>query len=181
MFIYNLKFSKKAITRIFICLALVIITGIVAFSCYLIFFKSTKNVCNEVKNEDVLYLHETNYTDILKAANDNIDLYVGQKVHVTGYVYRLLDFNKNQFVVARDMRFNENSEALVVGFLCEYSKASDFVDGTWVEVLGEITKSNFNGEIAVLNIISIKETSKPENPFVSPPSKTFIPTSSIFN
>ena len=121
-------------------------------------------------------MNETNYTNILKAANEDVNSYVGLKVRVIGYVYRLIDFNKNQFVVARDMRFREDSHSLIVGFLCESNKAQNYSDGTWVEVVGKIKKGKFNDELAVLEVISIKETSKPENIYVNPPDNTYIPT-----
>ena len=91
-----------------------------------------------------------------------------------------MDFNKNQFVIARDMKFNNGSQSLVVGFLSEYKKASDFPDGAWVEIVGKIKKGNFNGEIAMLDIVSIKETSRPKTILVDPPHKTYIPTSYIY-
>ena len=90
-----------------------------------------------------------------------------------------MDFNKNQFVVARDMRFNENSEALVVGFLCESKEAKNFKDNSWVEIEGKITKGNYHGEIPIIKITSIKNSAKPNDEFVYPPDENFIPTSSI--
>lgn len=179
MFIYNLKLNKNKISKLFIAISLIIIFAIIAFSIYLIFFKHHSNTKSNDTN-NIFELNENNYTTILKAANENIDSYVGLKVRITGYIYRLLDFDKNQFVIARDMKFDENNQSLVVGFLCTYSKASNFSDGVWVEAIGEIQKGNFNGDIAVLNIISIKETSIPQNIFVSPPDNTYIPTLNKF-
>ncbi len=180
MFIYNLKLNKNLLVKIFICISLVVIFSILAFSIYIIFFKNTTNTLASKKNDEIFDLNELNYTNILKAANENIDDYVGKKFRVTGYVYRLLDFDKNQFVIARDMKFNNNSTSLVVGFLCNYKKASDYPDGSWVEVVGELKKGNFNGDIAILDIISIVETRRPEILLVEPPDKTYIPTSNMF-
>ena len=177
MFIYNLKFSQKAISKIFVIISLLIILLILGISIYIIFFR---NNSNGTKSSNLINLDETNYANILKSANEDIDSYVGKKVHVTGYIYRLLDFDKNQFVIARDMRFDESSQPLVVGFLACYDKASDFSDGDWVEITGEIVKGNFNGEIAMLKVISIKKTDRPQNIFVSPPDYTYIPTSYMF-
>ena len=174
MFICHLKMNKKVLSRSFITLSLLIIFSIIFYSLYIIFFKNT-STCDSYKN-DIVNLNETNYTNILKAANEDVNSYVGSKVRVIGYVYRLIDFNKNQFVVARDMRFREDSHSLIVGFLCESNKAQNYSDGTWVEVVGKIKKGKFNDELAVLEVISIKETSKPENIYVNPPDNTYIPT-----
>jgi uncharacterized membrane protein YcgQ (UPF0703/DUF1980 family) len=89
--------------------------------------------------------------------NENIDSYVGTKVKITGYIYRLIDFSDNQFVIARDMRFNNNSNSLVIGFLCESKDAHKYSDGTWVDVLGIIKKGKFNDDLAILNVILTNE------------------------
>ena len=178
MFIYNFKMNKKAITSVFIVFSLLIILSIIIYSIYIIFFKNN-STCNAGKNE-ILDLNEINYTNILKAANEDIDSFVGLKVRITGYVYRLIDFDKTQFVVARDMKFGKESQSLVVGFLCESKEASKFSDGNWVEIVGKIKKGRFNDELAVLDVISIKQTNAPANIFVNPPDDTYIPTLSVY-
>ena len=177
MFIYNLKLNKNKASKVFLLVCFIIILAIIFFSVYLIFFKHNPSC---VKSDDIFEINEGNYANILKTSNENIDSYIGCKVHIIGYVYRLIDFNNNQFVVARDMKFGKNGQSLVVGFLCEYDKASSFSDGTWVDIVGEIVKGNFNGDIAMLKVLSIKEASKPQNVFVSPPDKTYIPTANMF-
>ena len=174
MFIYNLKMNKKALCRCFIAICLLIILCIILYSFYIIFIK--KNSTCDAKQNEIIELNETNYTNILKSANEDIDSYVGSKVKITGYVYRLIDFDKTQFVVARDMKFEKSSQSLVVGFLCESKDASKYSDGTWVEIVGKLKKGRFNSELAVLDVISIKETTKPVNLYVNPPDDTYIPT-----
>ena len=142
MFIYNLKLNKRVLSKIFIFVSLAIIFAIIFFSIYIIFFKNKSS--GDVKFDEIIDLNENNYTNILKSANEDIDSYIGVKVRITGYVYRLLDFDKNEFVVARDMRFNKDAQSLVVGFLCNYDKASQFSDGTWVEVVGKIKKGTIS-------------------------------------
>ena len=178
MFIYNLKMNKKAISIGFIAISLLIIICIILYSFYIIFFKKT-STCDTNQNE-IIELNEKNYTNILKASNEDLEFYVGSKVKIIGYVYRLIDFDKTQFVVARDMKFRKDSPSLVVGFLCESKDASKYSDGTWVEIVGKIKKGRFNDELAVLDVISIKETNKPVNIYVNPPDDTYIPTSNIF-
>ena len=178
MFIYNFKMNKKALCRCFIAISLIIIICIILYSIYIIFFKKT-SAC-DIKQNEIIELNETNYTNILKSANEDIDSYIGLKVKITGYVYRLIDFNKKQFVVARDMKIENSSQSLVVGFLCESKDASNFSDGTWVEIEGIIKKGRFNSELAILDVISIKETSQPVNLYVNPPDDTYIPIQEKF-
>ena len=170
--------NKKALSRGFIVISLLIIICIILYSIYIIFIKKT-NTC-DANQKDIIDLNESNYANILKAANEDINSYIDSKVRITGYVYRLIDFDDTQFVIARDMKMDKNSHSLVVGFLCESKEASKYSDGTWVEIVGKIKKGRFNSDLAVLDVISIKETSKPVNLYVNPPDSTYIPTSNIF-
>ena len=167
MFICNLKLNKKVLCRMLIVISLFVVFFIILYSIYVIFFKKSQT-CDSYKN-NIIDLNESNYTNVLKAANENIDSYIGVKVRVTGYVYRLIDFNKSQFVVARDMKLNNSSQSLIVGFLCESKNASDYPDGTWIEVVGKIKRGKLNEELAILDVISIKPVTKPNQIFVSPP------------
>lgn len=184
MFIFNFKINKNLFSKTAFIIMLIIILSIFIFGVYIIFIKRPSEkftVSDSIKSDDVFEINEENYANILKASNENIDSYIGVKVHLKGYVYRLLDFNENQFVAARDMTYSKDgSNSLIVGFLCEYSKCNNFEDGTWVDIVGEIQKGDFNGDIAVLKIISMEKTDKPENPFVTPPDETYIPTSNMF-
>lgn len=70
---------------------------------------------------------------------------------------------------------------LVVGFLCEYSRASTFADNTWIELIGIIKKGTFNNkEIAVLDVLSVHQVQKPDNVLVNPPDNLYLPTANMF-
>ena len=182
MFIFNLKLNKNLWSKVLFVIMLIIIIAIFIFGVYVIFIKNNQSftVSDTIRSNEIFEVTENNYANILKAANEDIDSYIGCKVHITGYVYRLLDFKENQFVIARNMVISEDMQSLIVGFLCEYDNAMDFEDGAWVDIVGEVKKGDFNGEIAMLNIISIERTEEPENPYVSMPDDTYIPTANIF-
>ena len=169
MFIFNVKMNKKAICIGFIIVSLIVVSVIMFYSIYVLFFRKHDSCANDKNN--IIYLNETNYANILKAANEDIDSYLGLTVNITGYVYRLIDFNDNQFVIARDMKISNTSPSLVVGFLCESKDASQYPDGTWLEIIGKIKKGKYNEELAILDVTSIKETNRPNNIFVRPPDK----------
>ena len=182
MFIFNFKVNKNLFSKTFLFITIIILTIIFIFGFYVIFIKHNQpfKISDKINSDEIFEINEDNYTNILKASNENIDSYIGCKVHITGYIYRLINFEDNQFVIARDMLLSNNNQSLVVGFLCEYEKAKDFPDGTWVDITGIIEKGNFNGDIALLKILSIKEISKPDIPFVKAPDNTYIPTSNMF-
>lgn len=118
-----------------------------------------------------------NYTNILKSVHDNPDEYIGQKIKFSGYVYRIIDFTEKEFVLARNMVVSSDFQTVVVGFLCNYEKAKEFENGTWVEITGTIKKGTYHGEMPVVDIDSIQKTKKPSDEYVYPPDDNYIPTS----
>ena len=104
------------------------------------------------------------------------------KINFTGYLYRVIDFKDEQFVIARDMFINESkTQSVVVGFLCECKEASKFDDGTWVNITGSIELGKYHNEqIPFINVTDIKETNEPEVSNVFPPSNDYVPTNGIF-
>ena len=61
-----------------------------------------------------------------KAVHDNLDNYIGQQISFSGYVYRISDFESNQFVLARNMIISSDFQTLIVGFLCNSSLKNTF-------------------------------------------------------
>lgn len=179
MFILNFKVNGNKLGKIFLGILLVIILIVTFIVCYRIlgnqFFKTNDNL----KQNEVQELTVTNYTNVLKTVHDDIDTYVGQKIKFSGYVFRMLDFNQNQFVLARDMIISSDFQYVIVGFLCEYENAQDFANETWVELTGEITKGNYHGDMPIINVIEMKTVDKPNEEYVYPPDDTYIPTDGI--
>ena len=177
MFVFNFKINgSKVFKTIFLSMIIIllIILGIVIFK----ILSGAKNNSNSYQN-NVNTISTTNYTNVLKAVHDNIDNYIGTKIKFTGYVYRALDLKDTQFVLARDMIISSNYQTVIVGFLCEYEKAKDFQDNTWVEITGEITKGNYHGDMPIVKINSINKVDKPNDEYVYPPDENYIPTNGI--
>lgn len=139
---------------------------------------SKSNSC--IPQSGVSQISPKNYTNILKSVHENIDSYVGKKICFTGYVYRVLDLQDNQFVLARDMIVNSNFQTVVVGFLCEYDESKNFDDNTWVQVTGEIFKGDYHGDMPIIKITDIKSVDKPsQEEYVYPPDDSYIPTAGV--
>lgn len=188
MFLYNLKLNGNRLVRFMFIVMLIIILIIFSIGIYNIFFK--KNDINEtnvitltdtIKTDEIFEITEENYTNILQAVTSDLDSYIGCKIHFIGYVYRLIDFDDNEFVLARDMLINEStSQSLVVGFLCTYDTAYEFKDNTWVDITGTIVKGDYYGDIAQIEVTNMFECIEPINKYVSLPDDTYIPTTSMF-
>lgn len=179
MFVYNLKINGTNLFRIIIISIIIIALIILSVSVYNFFYKSNFILNDTLPSNSVANIDANEYTNILKQVHDNIDTYIGQSINFTGYVYKTNDFNDSEFVLARDMLINSDSQSVVVGFLCSYDKAKDFKEGTWVNVTGTIIKGYYHNEIPVIDINKIEETQKPKDEFVYPPDDTYIPTSVI--
>lgn len=179
MFIYNFKINGNILFKS-ILIFIIIVAIIVLFLSSINLFKNIKYKKNDyIEANNIANITNNNYTNILDEVYNNVDTYIGQKINYTGYVYRLYDMKDNEFVLARDMLINSDSQSVVVGFLCTVDNAKDFKDGTWVNVSGSIIKGYYHNQIPVIDISEIKEVSKPEDSFVYPPDKTYIPTSII--
>lgn len=181
MFVYNLKVDKRKIKKYGIILGIIVACIFLVMLCLKLLDNNfIFKVDDELPSNDVNVISADNYANILKSVHDNLDNYVGQKISFTGYVYRVYDFNSNQFVLARNMIISSDFQTVVIGFLCESHETCNYENGAWVCIEGEITKGNYHGEIPVINVTSIKGVDKPENEYVYPPDDSYIPTSAIF-
>ena len=167
-------FKLQAFFSIFI----IIVLGIVVYK----IFNGAKNSFEPsecLPKNNVTRLNSNNYTNVLKIVHENINTYVGRKINFTGYVYRVSDLKEYQFVISRDMVISSDFQTVVVGFLCEYNKAKEFSDNSWVEITGEIIKGDYHGDMPIIKITEIKNTNKPNDELVYPPDDSYIPTSDI--
>lgn len=182
MFVFNVKVNGSKIFKYFfigVILIFIVILSVVMYRVFNGANNSTKTESCIPKNK-ISQISPKNYTNILKTVHENIDTYVGKKISFTGYIYRVLDLQDNQFVLARDMIINSNSQTVIVGFLCEYDSAQDFVDNTWVEITGEITKGDYHGDMPIIKVTNIKTVEKPsKEEYVYPPDDSYIPTNGL--
>ncbi len=169
MFIFNLKIDKKKLSKLVILITIILALVVTGFAIYKIFFGSTKSEPS-YSAQSTQEIQAINYTNFLKDCHENIDSYVGKSFTLIGYVYRMPDFNDNQFVLSRTMIISEANSAVVVGILSECKDACNFADGDWVRVCGTIVKGNYKGEMPVLEIQDINKCNKPEDEYVYPPS-----------
>ncbi len=182
MFIYNLKVNGGMLLKIIIVILSVFMLIVFGISVYRIFFTSGRFKINDkIDPKEVTEIQADNYTNILQAVHNDIDSYIGMKIKFTGYVYKLIDFKDEEFVLARDMFINEEqTQSVVVGFLCKYKDIKDFEEGKWVEITGVIEKGKYhNEEIPIIKVVKLKQVEPLDNSFVMPPSDTYIPTSGL--
>lgn len=166
MFICNFKINKKKFIHVFTTIIVMLAILLLSLSFYKIFI-SAKNNTDENKS---LTINSNNYTNFLKECHENIDKYVGTTVTITGYVYRMPDFNNNQFVLARTMLINSNNKAVVVGILCESSDIKNYKNSDWITCTGVIEKGDYHGDMPVLKVSAIEASKIPDDDLVYAPT-----------
>ena len=181
MFIFNITMKKNKFLR-WIITAIIIIT--LLFTIYSLIHKSKRFfVKDNIQQTNATTINPDNYTSILKDSYENMEAYIGKKIKFSGFVYRLYDFNENQFVLAREMIVDRTSETkaqvVVVGFLCNFDGANEYENGTWVEIEGTISKGFYHMDIPIVEITEIKKVDCPENPYVYPPDNSYVKTETI--
>ena len=184
MFVYNFKFNKNILFK-----SILVILGII---CVSLAFVALFKIINASKKEGqskydclpssgIANIEPSNYTNILKIVNENLDKYIGQKISFTGYVYRVADINNDEFILARDMIIANNpKQTVVVGFLSKYKDAYKLENYTWIKITGTIEKGNYYGEVPIVYITDIEKVEKPDNAEVSVPDDYYIPTALIY-
>ena len=181
MFVFNFKVNGSKFFKYFfiaVVLLVILILSIVIFKVFNGANESSNRLCCN-PSSDISKIAPKNYTNILKVIHENMDSYIGKKISFTGYVYRVFDLQENQFILARDMLINSNSQTVVVGFLCEYDNAKEFENDSWVEITGEIVKGDYHGNMPILKITDMHITQKPSEEYVYPPDDSYIPTNGI--
>lgn len=180
MFIFNFKINGNKTSKIILGVLCIIVLIITAFVCYRVIFNNFFKTNDTYLPDNTIYaIDSKNYTNVLQNVHNNIDTYVGQKIRFTGYVYRLYDFNEEQFVIARDMVVSSDFQTVVVGFLCHSSIAKNFEDGEWIEIEGKITKGDYYGEMPIIEIEKIQKVDIPNDEYVYPPDDSFVTTSTV--
>lgn len=165
MFI-NVKLNPKLIITI-LCIIFAILS---IFGIYKVFSNSDKFGVN-TSDSELIKMNTTNYTNILKELNTYLDNYIGHKITVNGFVFRNEDFEKDKFVIARNMIICCESDPVVVGIMCKYDKAENYPNDTWIKIEGTIDKCTYNDfTIPIINVEKIEKINTPKNRNVSPPT-----------
>ena len=185
MFIFNVNLNKTKLFKGILAIMAIVCISLTCIGIYKIYEKS-KNTEYEIfggdcmPSNEVAYLTDENYTNVLREVHENLDTYIGQKICYTGYVYRVPDIEPNQFILARDMQIGNTNQTVIVGFLCSFDNANKFDTYSWVTITGTIEKGNYFGDIPCIKISEIQQTSEPENCIVPEPDDNFIQTSVIY-
>lgn len=163
MFVINFKLNLKKILFICFILILAVIT-IIEFSKTANGTNDTNDVASKSASNYDYILTEENYVETLKNIHENIDLNLGKTIKISGFVFKMPDFNEKYFVCGRNTIIN--NEDTIAGFLCEHKTASKLIENEWVEITGVIIKGQYNTTMPVIKVGNIKKITAPANTYV---------------
>ncbi len=149
MFIYNFKLNSKIL---YISSVLFVSTIIIALNFTELFKKNE----NEIPKEKLDYMVDTeNFAATVKAIHESIDDNIGKTMEIKGFVFKMPDFEDDNFVCGRNIIMN--GEDKVAGILCEYDKSEELLDGQWVKISGKIEDGEYIDRRPVLKITALEK------------------------
>ena len=143
-----------------------------------IIFEDENGEINQLLEEDLPYdlnqavipLDNMGYGIWYLDSMDNLDRYLGKTVKFVGMVLKPKEFPQNYFVPGRMAMTCCADDMAFLGFACEYDKAYELVEKSWVEVTATVDKEyrpEFRAEGPVLRAVSVVATKKPKDEIIS--------------
>lgn len=143
-----------------------------------IIFEDENGEINQLLEEDLPYdlnqavipLDNMGYGIWYLDSMDNLDRYLGKTVKFVGMVLKPKEFPQNYFVPGRMAMTCCADDMAFLGFACEYDKAYELVEKSWVEVTATVDKEyrpEFRAEGPALRAVSVVATKKPKDEIIS--------------
>ncbi len=126
-------------------------------------------LAKELYRLDVIEVREELFMEVLTAMDIFVEPFQGQKVEISGFVYREPDMKDNQFVIGRFAMDCCSADALPYGVLVEYDNAKKYANDTWLKLRGTISKTMYRDlEIMMFAPDTLTEIATPASPYVYP-------------
>ncbi|AOT70212.1 TIGR03943 family putative permease subunit [Geosporobacter ferrireducens] len=116
-----------------------------------------------------------NFAYILEDMMRDYYKYKGNKVVITGFVFREDDFDEKEFVVGRMMMTCCAADAQVVGLLSRWENTATLSNDQWVRVVGTLDVTNFydkylgqEHELTVIQVEQVELIEKPSIQYIYP-------------
>ena len=121
-------------------------------------------------NQPVIALDNMGYGIWYLDSMDNLGRYLGKTVRFVAMVLKTKDFPKNYFVPGRMAMTCCADDMAFLGFACEYDKADELTEKSWVEITATVDKeyrAEYKGEGPVLRAVSVTAAKKPKDDIIS--------------
>lgn len=123
----------------------------------------------ELSKKEKITMTEEDYIIYYDEINNNLEQHIGKRIQLNGFVLKEKEFAEDQLVISRFFVTHCIADANIVGFLSEFPEASSLEEDTWIEAMGTIDVTEFDG--ALLPVIKIEQWVKiqePETPYLYP-------------
>ncbi|MBP1966868.1 TIGR03943 family putative permease subunit [Paenibacillus aceris] len=121
----------------------------------------------DMYNQPLVLINDDFYIESLTSLDLYQDQFIGKKVQISGYVYRLDNMNKNQFALGRFSMRCCVADSVPLAILVETDNPEQWKNDMYVVALGTIEKRNLDGKDVVTIVAKTIDTQKePTSPYV---------------
>ena len=118
---------------------------------------------------DCIILNDDNFASAIQEINEHMNQYNGKRIELTGFVYKNLMIENNEFVPARMLMWCCSADLQPIGLLCRYDKTPSLKRTAWVKVSGLIKVVDYRGQkTPVIYADQVVNTDKPRDEYVYP-------------
>lgn len=127
-----------------------------------------KRAVDMYKEEPLIVINDDYYIESLTSLDLYQDQFVGKKVQISGYIYRMDSMNKNQFALGRFSMRCCVADSVPLAILVESdSSPEQWKTDTYAVALGTIEKRQFEGkDVLVIVAKTVDTQDAPTSPYV---------------
>ncbi|MEK8197253.1 TIGR03943 family putative permease subunit [Lysinibacillus sp. FSL M8-0134] len=131
--------------------------------------KQYERLKQQLSQKPILKMTDKDYTIYYEEINQNLVNYLGKKIQLKGFVLKEESFTEKQLVISRFLITHCVADASIVGFLTEFPEAPSLTEDTWIEVVGTISQTTYEGtSLPVIHIEDCVTIEQPESPYLYP-------------
>ncbi|WP_445479915.1 TIGR03943 family putative permease subunit [Lysinibacillus irui] len=131
--------------------------------------KQYERLKQQLSQKPILKMTDEDYTIYYEEINQNLANYLGKKIQLKGFVLKEESFTEKQLVISRFLITHCVADASIVGFLTEFPEAPSLTEDTWIEVVGTISQTTYEGtSLPVIHIDDWVTIEQPESPYLYP-------------
>ncbi|MEA0563199.1 MULTISPECIES: TIGR03943 family putative permease subunit [Lysinibacillus] len=131
--------------------------------------KQYERLKQQLSQKPILKMTDKDYTIYYEEINQNLVNYLGKKIQLKGFVLKEESFTEKQLVISRFLITHCVADASIVGFLTEFPEAPSLTEDTWIEVVGTISQTTYEGtSLPVIHIEDWVTIEQPESPYLYP-------------
>ncbi|GLX66459.1 TIGR03943 family putative permease subunit [Paenibacillus glycanilyticus] len=121
----------------------------------------------DMYKQSLITINDDLYIESLTSLDLYQDQFVGKKVQLSGYVYRLDSMNDSQFALGRFAMRCCVADSIPMGILVESDSSLEWKDDAYVVALGTIKKRQINGRsVLAIEAKTIQTQPSPQEPYV---------------